>query len=73
VRKKLPLPSYLDQLAIPSNIWLQPIDGGEPLKLTDFKSELIFVTPGPATVRLWGLCVAVAVPMLKDIGQASRP
>src|SRR6185503_209496 len=34
--------SYIGQPAIPSNIWLQAVDGGEPRKLTDFKSEMIF-------------------------------
>ncbi len=34
--------SYIGQPAIPSNIWLQPIAGGEPRKLTDFKTDMIF-------------------------------
>ena len=25
-----------------SNIWLQPVEGGEPKQLTDFKSDVIF-------------------------------
>jgi len=25
-----------------SNIWLQPVDGGAPTQLTDFKTDLIF-------------------------------
>jgi hypothetical protein len=34
--------SYIGQPAIPSNIWLQPIEGGEPRKLTDFETDMIF-------------------------------
>jgi serine/threonine protein kinase len=34
--------SYIGPPAIPSNIWLQPIAGGEPRKLTDFKTDMIF-------------------------------
>src|SRR6185295_8768143 len=34
--------SYIGQPAIPSNIWLQAVDGREPRKLTDFKSGMIF-------------------------------
>jgi Tol biopolymer transport system component len=34
--------SYIGQPAIPSNIWLQPVGGGEPHKLTEFKSDMIF-------------------------------
>jgi eukaryotic-like serine/threonine-protein kinase len=34
--------SYVGQPAVPSNIWLQPIAGGEPRKLTDFKTDMIF-------------------------------
>jgi Tol biopolymer transport system component len=34
--------SYIGAPAHPSNIWLQPVDGGEPHKLTDFKSDLIY-------------------------------
>jgi Tol biopolymer transport system component len=34
--------SYIGAPAHPSNIWLQPVAGGEPKKLTDFKSDLIY-------------------------------
>ena len=34
--------SYIGPPAIPSNIWLQLVDGGEPRKLTDFKSGTIY-------------------------------
>ncbi|MBA2502768.1 MAG: hypothetical protein H0V27_07790, partial [Pyrinomonadaceae bacterium] len=26
----------------PSNIWLQPVAGGEPRKITDFRSDYIY-------------------------------
>jgi len=34
--------SYIGQPAVPSNIWLQPVAGGEPRKLTDYKTDMIF-------------------------------
>jgi Tol biopolymer transport system component len=34
--------SYVGPPAVPSNIWLQPVEGGEPRKLTDFKSDTIY-------------------------------
>jgi len=34
--------SYIGAPPDPSNIWLQPATGGEPRKLTDFKSDYIF-------------------------------
>lgn len=34
--------SYIGPPAVPSNIWLQIVDGGEPRKLTDFKSDSIY-------------------------------
>jgi Tol biopolymer transport system component len=34
--------SYVRTRGGVSNIWLQPIDGGEPRQLTDFKSDVIF-------------------------------
>jgi Tol biopolymer transport system component len=34
---------YVDTRGRVSNIWSQPIDGGPPKQLTNFKSELIFV------------------------------
>ena len=34
--------SFIGAPPDPSNIWLQPVDGGEPRKLTDFKSDYIF-------------------------------
>ncbi len=34
---------YVDTRGRVSNIWSQPIDGGAPKQLTNFKSELIFV------------------------------
>jgi serine/threonine protein kinase/Tol biopolymer transport system component len=34
--------SYIGPPAVPSNIWLQPVAGGEPRQLTDFKTEMIF-------------------------------
>ncbi len=34
--------SYIGAPGYPSNIWLQPVAGGEPKKLTDFKSDIIF-------------------------------
>jgi eukaryotic-like serine/threonine-protein kinase len=33
---------YIGPPAVPSNIWLQPVAGGEPRKLTDFKSDSIY-------------------------------
>lgn len=34
--------SYVGPPAVPSNIWLQPAEGGEARKLTDFKSGTIY-------------------------------
>ena len=34
--------SFIGAPPDPSNIWLQPVEGGEPRKLTDFKSDYIF-------------------------------
>jgi Tol biopolymer transport system component len=34
--------TYIDTRDGVSNIWSQPIDGGKPTQLTDFKSDLIF-------------------------------
>lgn len=34
--------TYIDTRGGVSNIWGQPIDGGKPIQLTDFKSDLIF-------------------------------
>jgi Tol biopolymer transport system component len=34
--------SYIGPPAVPSNIWLQPVEGGEPRQLTNFKTEMIF-------------------------------
>jgi serine/threonine protein kinase/Tol biopolymer transport system component len=34
--------AYVDSRSGVSNIWSQPIDGGKPVQLTDFKSDLIF-------------------------------
>ena len=34
--------SYMGAPAFPSNVWLQPVSGGEPKKLTDFKSDIIY-------------------------------
>ena len=34
--------SFIGAPPDPSNIWLQPVDGGEPRKLTDFKSDYIY-------------------------------
>jgi serine/threonine protein kinase len=34
--------SYVGPPAVPSNIWLQPAEGGEPRKLTDFKTDTIY-------------------------------
>jgi Tol biopolymer transport system component len=34
--------SFIGAPPDPSNIWLQPFEGGEPRKLTDFRSEYIF-------------------------------
>jgi Tol biopolymer transport system component len=34
--------SFIGSPPDPSNIWLQPVDGGEPRKLTDFKSDYIY-------------------------------
>jgi serine/threonine protein kinase/Tol biopolymer transport system component len=34
--------TYADSRSGVSNIWSQPIDGGNPVQLTDFKSDLIF-------------------------------
>jgi tricorn protease len=34
--------TYIDSRGGVSNIWMQPIDGGQPVQLTDFKTDLIF-------------------------------
>ncbi|HEX6731653.1 MAG TPA: protein kinase [Pyrinomonadaceae bacterium] len=34
--------SYIGPPAIPSNIWLQPVTGGQPRQMTDYKTESIF-------------------------------
>jgi eukaryotic-like serine/threonine-protein kinase len=34
--------TYVDSRSGVSNIWSQPLDGGQPTQLTDFKSDLIF-------------------------------
>jgi Tol biopolymer transport system component len=34
--------TYVDSRSGVSNLWSQPIDGGKPVQLTDFKSDLIF-------------------------------
>jgi serine/threonine protein kinase/dipeptidyl aminopeptidase/acylaminoacyl peptidase len=34
--------TYVDSRGGVSNIWSQPIDGGKPVQLTDFKTDLIF-------------------------------
>jgi len=34
--------TYLDQLNSAGNIWSQPLDGGPPKQLTNFRSDLIF-------------------------------
>jgi len=34
--------TYVDQLNAVNNVWSQPIDGGKPTQLTDFKSDQIF-------------------------------
>jgi eukaryotic-like serine/threonine-protein kinase len=34
--------TYVDTRSGVANIWSQPIDGGKPVQLTDFKSDLIF-------------------------------
>ena len=34
--------AYIKTQGDVSNIWAQPLDGGKPLQLTDFKSDLIF-------------------------------
>jgi eukaryotic-like serine/threonine-protein kinase len=34
--------SYIGPPAVPSNLWLQPFEGGEPRKLTDFKRDTIY-------------------------------
>ncbi|HKR01677.1 MAG TPA: protein kinase [Pyrinomonadaceae bacterium] len=34
--------TYVDSRGGVSNIWSQPVDGGKPVQLTDFKSDLIF-------------------------------
>ena len=34
--------SFIGTPPDPSNIWLQPAEGGEQRKLTDFKSDYIF-------------------------------
>jgi serine/threonine protein kinase/tricorn protease-like protein len=34
--------TYVDSRGGVANIWSQPIDGGKPMQLTDFKSDLIF-------------------------------
>ncbi|HEY0378272.1 MAG TPA: protein kinase [Pyrinomonadaceae bacterium] len=34
--------TYVDSRSGVSNVWSQPVDGGEPVQLTNFKSDLIF-------------------------------
>jgi serine/threonine protein kinase/Tol biopolymer transport system component len=34
--------TYVDSRSGVSNIWSQPVDGGQPVQLTNFKSDLIF-------------------------------
>lgn len=34
--------TYVDSRSGVSNVWSQPVDGGKPVQLTDFKSDLIF-------------------------------
>ena len=34
--------SFIGQPAVPPNIWLQAVAGGEPRKLTDYKTDIIF-------------------------------
>ncbi|MEP6570456.1 MAG: hypothetical protein ABJC10_11845, partial [Acidobacteriota bacterium] len=34
--------SYIGPPGYPGNVWLQPVAGGEPKKLTDFKSDIIY-------------------------------
>jgi|SRR2546427_2010056 len=34
--------TYINTRGIVSNIWLQPVDGGPPKQLTDFKTDRIF-------------------------------
>lgn len=34
--------TYVDDGGGVSNIWMQPIDGGKPVQLTDFKTDMIF-------------------------------
>lgn len=34
--------SFIGAPPDPSNIWLQPVDGGEARRLTDFKTDYIF-------------------------------
>jgi serine/threonine protein kinase/Tol biopolymer transport system component len=34
--------AYVDNPGGVSNIWMQPIDGGKPVQLTDFKTDMIF-------------------------------
>jgi Tol biopolymer transport system component len=34
--------TYTVTRGIVSNIWLQPVDGGQPRQLTDFKTDRIF-------------------------------
>lgn len=34
--------SYIGPPGYPGNVWLQPVAGGEPKKLTDFKSDIVY-------------------------------
>jgi Tol biopolymer transport system component len=34
---------YVDNRSGVSNLWMQPVDGGQPMQLTDFKTDQIFV------------------------------
>ena len=34
--------TYISTRGGVSNIWLQPVDGGQPTQLTDFKTDFIF-------------------------------
>jgi Tol biopolymer transport system component len=47
--------TYVDNRGGVSNIWMQPIDGGKPVQLTDFKTDMIFGFDWSRDARQLGL------------------
>jgi Tol biopolymer transport system component len=65
--------SFIGAPPDPSNIWLQPAEGGEPRKLTDFKTDYIYKhrwsRDGKTLVLARGR-PAFDVVLLKDVGRS---